>query len=180
MAINICEHERWAVSDRALNETYQALYPNLAKPQQAQIIRAQQAWVRFRDAECELYSSYAEGGSMQPMLRSGCMANLTDDRTAELARYQAGQLPYGPYGTNRDQGNVERVSLHLYEALQVSISEHRQDKLLSSQVAWAEYRNAVCAFEHDFSDQPAGSIDCSVRLTEERIGQFVDYLQDYY
>jgi uncharacterized protein YecT (DUF1311 family) len=46
--------------------------------------RAQRAWITYRDAHCEAMSAHSRGGSMEPMLISGCKASLTEDRTKEL------------------------------------------------------------------------------------------------
>jgi uncharacterized protein YecT (DUF1311 family) len=46
--------------------------------------RAQRAWITYRDAHCEAMASHSRGGSMEPMLISGCQAYLTEDRTKEL------------------------------------------------------------------------------------------------
>jgi uncharacterized protein YecT (DUF1311 family) len=45
---------------------------------------AQRAWVAFRDAECALAGYEALGGSLEPLLVSGCEAELTKRRSAEL------------------------------------------------------------------------------------------------
>ena len=45
---------------------------------------AQRAWIGYRDGWCAYYGFEARGGSMEPMLVSGCMAQLTRARTAEL------------------------------------------------------------------------------------------------
>jgi uncharacterized protein YecT (DUF1311 family) len=48
------------------------------------LLAAQRAWLTFRDQQCLLASFYARGGSMQPMLESGCKAELTKARTKQL------------------------------------------------------------------------------------------------
>jgi len=50
---------------------------------------AQRAWIAFRDAECALAGYEALGGSLEPLLVSGCEAELTKRRTAELRRMLA-------------------------------------------------------------------------------------------
>jgi uncharacterized protein YecT (DUF1311 family) len=45
---------------------------------------AQRGWLRYRDGHCTLESYAARGGSMEPMLLSGCKARLTRQRTQEL------------------------------------------------------------------------------------------------
>ncbi len=45
---------------------------------------AQRAWVAFRAAECALTGYEALGGTLEPLLVSGCQAELTKSRAAEL------------------------------------------------------------------------------------------------
>lgn len=44
----------------------------------------QRGWLRYRDGQCTLEGYAARGGSMEPMLLSGCKARLTRQRTQEL------------------------------------------------------------------------------------------------
>jgi uncharacterized protein YecT (DUF1311 family) len=46
--------------------------------------KAQRAWLGYRDAHCRVDGYSARGGSMEPMLVSFCMTNLTRQRTEEL------------------------------------------------------------------------------------------------
>lgn len=67
-------------SDRELDRTYDQ------RPGYEAVLReAQRAWVAFRDAHCR-YEGYEEarGGSMEPMVYSGCQARLTRERIAQL------------------------------------------------------------------------------------------------
>jgi uncharacterized protein YecT (DUF1311 family) len=48
------------------------------------LVKAQRAWVAYRDAQCASYGYQARGGSMEPQLIYGCQADLTRKRTAEL------------------------------------------------------------------------------------------------
>ena len=48
------------------------------------LLAAQRAWLTYRDQQCLSESFAARGGSMAPMLHSGCMERLTKARTAEL------------------------------------------------------------------------------------------------
>lgn len=45
---------------------------------------AQRAWIGFRDEWCAYVGYAARGGSMEPMLVSGCLTGLTKTRTREL------------------------------------------------------------------------------------------------
>ena len=48
------------------------------------LLKAQRAWISYRDAQCENSGFQARGGTMEPMLVAGCLADLTDLRTREL------------------------------------------------------------------------------------------------
>ena len=48
------------------------------------LLAAQRGWIGYRDGQCELAGFEARGGSMEPMLVSGCLAELTRARTKEL------------------------------------------------------------------------------------------------
>lgn len=48
------------------------------------LLAAQRAWITYRDQHCLAESFEARGGSMQPMLDSGCKITLTRERTRQL------------------------------------------------------------------------------------------------
>jgi len=53
------------------------------------LLKAQKAWLAFRDAECTFQTSAAQGGSIQPMLQAYCLDDLTVKRTVALKSYLA-------------------------------------------------------------------------------------------
>jgi uncharacterized protein YecT (DUF1311 family) len=50
----------------------------------ATLLAAQRAWLTYRDQHCLGASFEARGGSMSPMLDSGCKITLTRERTRQL------------------------------------------------------------------------------------------------
>ena len=48
------------------------------------LLACQRAWLTYRDAQCLIEGYAARGGSMEPMLLSGCIARLTMARTQAL------------------------------------------------------------------------------------------------
>jgi uncharacterized protein YecT (DUF1311 family) len=89
-----CEQQRQSDADAALNAQYKRtraaavevdknLDENLRGAEKA-LVKAQRAWVDFRDGQCEAAGFGMRGGSGEPMLVAGCTADLTDKRTAEL------------------------------------------------------------------------------------------------
>jgi uncharacterized protein YecT (DUF1311 family) len=47
-------------------------------------VTAQRTWIAYRDAQCEAAGFQARGGTMEPMLVAGCIADITEVRTKEL------------------------------------------------------------------------------------------------
>ena len=48
------------------------------------LLTAQRAWLAYRDANCDSIKFQYEGGSIQPMIWSQCMADTTQQRIATL------------------------------------------------------------------------------------------------
>ncbi len=48
---------------------------------------ARDAGAAFREAECAFAASGVEGGSMQPAIHAGCMADMLEARAAQLRTY---------------------------------------------------------------------------------------------
>lgn len=84
--MNVCAARDYARADSLLNVRYQTLVRTMPATQLQRLRTAQRAWIRFRDAECAYQAAEFEGGSMQPSIRSGCLAGLTEKRVADLER----------------------------------------------------------------------------------------------
>ncbi|WFU00794.1 lysozyme inhibitor LprI family protein [Rhizobium sp. CB3171] len=94
MDMNICSQRDYDRADKALNEQYKKTRAAMVatdadldadqKGAEKALVKAQRAWVDYRDGQCEAEGFEARGGSMEPMLVSGCKATLTKQRTKEL------------------------------------------------------------------------------------------------
>lgn len=95
--MNYCAGKEYEAADAALNAQYKLTVAALklrdkdidrsydSQPTHYDtLLAAQRAWITYRDQHCLSESFAARGGSMAPMLHSGCMARLTRERTAEL------------------------------------------------------------------------------------------------
>ncbi len=95
--MNYCAGQDYEVADVALNAQWQLTVTemrerdkNIDRSYDTQpthydaLLAAQRAWLTYRDQHCLNEGFAARGGSMAPMLHSGCMARLTKARTAEL------------------------------------------------------------------------------------------------
>lgn len=50
----------------------------------ATLLAGQRAWLKFRDAHCDLEGYLFRGGSMEPLLVATCRTELTEARTKQL------------------------------------------------------------------------------------------------
>ena len=96
MAMNICAGRDYEAADRKLNAVWKKVSAEMkqldantdiqdGRPGYFQtLLTAQRAWLVYRDTHCRSEGYLARGGSMEPMLISGCKAQLTRARTAQL------------------------------------------------------------------------------------------------
>lgn len=80
-------------ADQALNAQYTATMNQLSSGSRTLLRNAQRSWIPFRDRQCDFESSAVRGGSAYPMVRSQCIARLSEQRTHELRRLA--QCPEG-------------------------------------------------------------------------------------
>ncbi|MFT3987401.1 lysozyme inhibitor LprI family protein [Aestuariivirga sp.] len=86
-AMNECANSDFESADRQLNLDYKKIIGRLDAPGQTSFRKAQEAWIKFRDSECEFRSSGVQGGSVYPMVYGECLAELTTKRLADFKYY---------------------------------------------------------------------------------------------
>ena len=80
-----CAGREYKKADDELNKVYRQLMSTLAdEGYKAALKAAQQAWIKYRDANCEFESYLNRGGTIEPVVRFGCLASMTASRTKEL------------------------------------------------------------------------------------------------
>ena len=85
-AMNRCAGEAFERADKELNRHWREIIDHYDEPETKKLLLdSQRSWLRYRDAQCELSAFHSRGGSMWPMVVSGCKADLTRQRNAELA-----------------------------------------------------------------------------------------------
>ena len=80
--MNICAYRDFEAADKELNAQYKktraamvemdAMYEPEQRGAEKALLKAQRAWIEYRDGHCEAYGFEAHLGSMEPMLVSGC------------------------------------------------------------------------------------------------------------
>jgi len=81
MAISECLKAQSETWERRLNFEYRAAVAR-AEVDAAKLQRAQQAWLRYRNANCEAYNTVK--GTIHTILAGRCWRDMTRDRTLEL------------------------------------------------------------------------------------------------
>ena len=82
--MNICWGNEYKKADAALNQTYQKLAAMLNDDEKVQLKTAENAWLKYRDANCDFVADQYKGGTMRPMIAAICLTDVTNNRTAEL------------------------------------------------------------------------------------------------
>jgi len=82
--MNICWGNEYKKADARLNQTYQQLATMLDDDEKAQLKTAENAWLKYRDTNCEFVADQYKGGSIRPMIAAICLADVTNNRTTEL------------------------------------------------------------------------------------------------
>ena len=82
--MNICAGKEYKTADAELNQVYQKLNSLLNEEEKVQLKGAENAWLKYRDLNCEFVADQYKGGSMRPMIHGLCLADVTRNRTAEL------------------------------------------------------------------------------------------------
>jgi uncharacterized protein YecT (DUF1311 family) len=83
--MNLCAGEEFDAADKELNEVYTRLLAAMDdEGYRAKLKVAQRNWIQFRDNECTFETADNEGGSIHPMVYTGCLTRLTRERTRAL------------------------------------------------------------------------------------------------
>lgn len=87
--LHVCADEAYKKTNAVLNATYQEILGRLKddEPTREMLVKAQRAWLSFRNAECDFATFAAKDGSIWPMLNLQCLDALTAKRNAELKAY---------------------------------------------------------------------------------------------
>jgi uncharacterized protein YecT (DUF1311 family) len=99
--LNMCAYQDFEKADAELNAVWKqakASADDLDSQEEEEsrkgaakaLLAAQRGWIAYRDGACELSGWEAHGGSMEPMVLSGCLAEKTRTRTRELQEFLKG------------------------------------------------------------------------------------------
>jgi len=73
--------------DVRLNKAYKVLMADLTPARKTQLLEAQRAWIKFRDANCSFYLD-PDGGTMARVSANDCVMTTTASRAVELEQFK--------------------------------------------------------------------------------------------
>ena len=84
MDMDFCAGRDFTAADAQLNALYKKLVALLDAHERVSLVKAQRAWLAWRDAECDYRTISSEGGSIRPMLIGECDTELTANRIKDI------------------------------------------------------------------------------------------------
>lgn len=82
--MNEAANAKYKKADAELNKVYKQLMAILNKNEKPLLIQAEKDWIKYRDSHCKFDASQYEGGSIQPLIYSTCLEELTRKRIVEI------------------------------------------------------------------------------------------------
>ena len=95
--MNICSGLAFKAADAVMTSAYEIVVARMKKMDKGfdrtydsrpgyyqALLDSQRAWLKFRDSYCVVEGYYVRGGTMEPMVVSGCYEQLTKQRTEQL------------------------------------------------------------------------------------------------
>lgn len=86
--MKMCAAGKYKQADDELNKVYRVLMSKLDdEGHKASLKTAQQAWLKYRDSNCDFESYLNRGGTIYGVVVSDCMTSMTNSRTKELKEH---------------------------------------------------------------------------------------------
>ena len=79
-----CAQEEFQRADAALNAAYKKIGKDIGAERAPDLLKAERAWLQYRDAECGFQASAVRGGTAYPLYEQDCRILQTYRRTQEL------------------------------------------------------------------------------------------------
>lgn len=150
-----CASARLSRADIQLNAIYKEKIASAREKKEA-LHDVQLSWISFRDDYCNEVYEESKGGNEADIDKMFCLASLTEDRVAELARI--GQSN-GTATLSKALHSLERAGYNRQEVLNRLASSPESNK-------WRQYADRNCAFLEKASGD--ARIECLARMSLDR------------
>ena len=88
MQMNQQANSDYLKADGEMAKVYKKVQKALTtQKEQKLLLDAQRAWIKFKEAHCKSAAQAYVGGSIQPLIYSSCLQQLTEERTKHLMEY---------------------------------------------------------------------------------------------
>ena len=84
-----CAGKEYKQADDELNKVYRQLTAKIGDDEgrKTALKTAQQAWLKYRDSNCDFASYLNRGGTIEPVVRFNCMTEMTASRAKDLRQF---------------------------------------------------------------------------------------------
>jgi uncharacterized protein YecT (DUF1311 family) len=79
-----CAEKELRAAEAELKQVRARLTTNMEAAPRLRMRRAERVWLSYRKSNCDAEASIYEGGTIQPLIRTRCLARLTRARAEEL------------------------------------------------------------------------------------------------
>jgi uncharacterized protein YecT (DUF1311 family) len=89
--IAACLWQIYVAADAELNRAYKELLESLSlenESARAKLVKAQRAWIKYRDSDCEAVYQYWSLGTARGRMATLCLISRTETRRMELYRWR--------------------------------------------------------------------------------------------
>lgn len=91
--INFCAGQAADKVDRELNRFYRQIMSNITDGEQKLLLtESQQAWIKFRNADCAFERSFYAGGTLSTTVYLTCLEKLTRQRLQQIEQTSSQQM----------------------------------------------------------------------------------------
>jgi uncharacterized protein YecT (DUF1311 family) len=84
LEMNVCAQQQFAEVDKQLNIIYKKVIAKCSIKQLTSLVKAQKAWLTYRDEHAAIERMLYDGGSIAPMMATGVKTTATQARIKEL------------------------------------------------------------------------------------------------
>ncbi|HWD69420.1 MAG TPA: lysozyme inhibitor LprI family protein [Solirubrobacteraceae bacterium] len=95
LQIEGCAEHRVVALDRTIDSLNARVFAKLSRSGRAAFIRANTAWVSYRNGACAAQASIYSGGSIQPVADANCLVSIDGSHVSELKTMLTALEPAG-------------------------------------------------------------------------------------
>lgn len=84
--IRNCYADEIIFQDKRLNDNYRKFIPKMSADVKNNFIDAQRQWLKFRDSDCNAFTSQKAGGTLSAVIADSCYLKMTAQRADDFSQ----------------------------------------------------------------------------------------------